>query len=171
MASSALLVSNMTEQSDIAVSFSLENSSKSIKQSRHTEAFPDHITPLCLPGPQHHVSNAPRPHCDINLPHNAGLINHLKGSDLSVPMDYRVWQKFKTAAHFQHCDLIYARRWVDTYCSCATVGWTQMKNLDNFRWMLSVGFHSLIGKRLTWEGLCCSQPSQSFSLTIWCITE
>lgn len=125
----------------------LKTARKSIKQSRHTGAFPDHITPLCLPAPQHHVSTAPRPYCDINLPQNTGLINHLKGSSLSGPMNYRVWLKLKTAAHFQHSDLIPARRWVDKYCSWATVGWTQMKSWDNLWLRLSVGFHFLIGKK------------------------
>ncbi len=157
----------------------LKTAQKSIKQSRHTGAFPDHITPLCLSAPQHHVSTAPRPHCDINLPQNTGLINLLKGSSLSGPMNYRVWLKSKTAAHFQHSDLISARRWVDKYCSWATVGWIQMKSWDNLWRRLSVGFHSLVGKNviLTWKGLCrWMQPTkpktkEKFLLTIQCTIE
>lgn len=112
---------------------------KSIKQSRHTGAFPDHITPLCLPALQRHVITAPRPHCDINLPQNTGLINHLKG-----PMN-QSRAKSETAAHFQRCDFISAKHWVDKHCNCATVGWTQTTAVEVECWFSFCHWKKMLG--------------------------
>lgn len=55
-----------------------ETAQKCIKQSRHTDAFPDHITPPCRPVPQYHVTTVLQTNCDINLPQRQWVNKYCK---------------------------------------------------------------------------------------------